>query len=67
MAQGDGAWMLEGGGLGGFGGGGLAHLNQWLGAQWAGPLALGVSSRPEPPGAPRGGTEPSSGTAKTAL
>ena len=28
VTQGDGAWMVKGGGLGGFGGGWLAHLKQ---------------------------------------
>eukprot|EP00964_Phaeocystis_antarctica_P004042 scaffold2172_cov65-Phaeocystis_antarctica.AAC.2 len=44
--------MVKGGGdLGGFGGGWLEHLRQWLGAKWA-DLFLGVPSWPEPPGAP---------------
>ena len=45
------ACMVNGGGIGGFGGGALEHPRQWLGAQWAG-LFLGVPSCPEPPGAP---------------
>ena len=39
---------------GNFGRGSLEHLRRWLGAQWLG-LTPGVPSRPEPPGAPRGG------------
>ena len=46
--------MVKGGDIGNLGGGSLEHPRQWLGAQWAG-LFLGVPSRPEPPGAPRGG------------
>ena len=57
VAQRDGAWMIEGGGLGGFRGGWLAHLNQWLGAQWA-----GLSPWPS-----RAEARPRGGTAKTAL
>ena len=49
------AWIVKRGEMSGFGGGLLGHLGQWLGAQWAG-LFLGVLSRPEPPGAPGGGT-----------
>ena len=45
---------MKGGGIGGFGSGWIERLRQWLGAQWTG-LALGVSSCPEPPGAPWGG------------
>eukprot|EP00964_Phaeocystis_antarctica_P091942 scaffold59025_cov53-Phaeocystis_antarctica.AAC.3 len=37
--------MVNGGGIGGFGGGGLKHPRQWL----------GVRSCPEPSGAERGG------------
>ena len=40
--------------LGGFGGGALERPRRWMGSWWQG-LALGVPSRPEPPGAPRGG------------
>ena len=43
--------MVNGGGIGGFGGGSLEHPRQWLGAQWAG-LFPGGPSQPEPPGAP---------------
>ena len=35
--------MVNGGGIGGFGGGSLEHPRQWLGAQYAG-LFLGVLS-----------------------
>ena len=42
---------VQGGAVGGGGGGWLEHLRQWLGARWAG-FFLGVSSCPEPPGAP---------------
>eukprot|EP00964_Phaeocystis_antarctica_P042581 scaffold24419_cov43-Phaeocystis_antarctica.AAC.1 len=45
------AYMVKGGTLGGYGGGGLEHRGQWPSAQWAG-LFLGVPSCPEPPGAP---------------
>merc|ERR1740124_1000094 len=38
-----------------FGGSSLEPPRRWLGAQWLG-FALGVLSRPEPPGAPCGGT-----------
>eukprot|EP00964_Phaeocystis_antarctica_P111621 scaffold75958_cov45-Phaeocystis_antarctica.AAC.1 len=47
--------MLEGGEIGELEGSSLEHPRQWLGSQWAG-LFLGAPSRPEPPGAPRGGT-----------
>ena len=40
------AWRVKGGGIGDFGGGSLEPPRRWLG------LALGVPSRPEPPGAP---------------
>ena len=46
--------MAKRGGIGGFGGGALEHLRQWLGSQWPGP-ALGVPSCLEALGAHRGG------------
>ena len=45
------AYMVKGRDIGGFGGGWLEHQRQWLDALWAG-LFMGVSSCPEPPGAP---------------
>eukprot|EP00964_Phaeocystis_antarctica_P013658 scaffold7495_cov53-Phaeocystis_antarctica.AAC.2 len=43
-------YMVEGSGIGDFGGGSLEPPRRWLGSQWLG-LALGVQSCPEPPGA----------------
>ena len=39
------AWMVKGGGIGGFGGGSLEHPRPWLGSQWLG-LSQGVPSCP---------------------
>ena len=49
------ACMARRGEIGDFGGSSLEHPRQWLGSQWLG-FPLGVPSRPEPPGAPCGGT-----------
>ena len=43
--------MVNGGEIGGFGGGSLEHLRPWLDTRWAG-LFLGVPSCPESTAAP---------------
>ena len=57
------AWMVEGVGIGGFGGGSLEHPRQWLGAQWAG-LFLGVHAAQNRQMRPEEAQVPSWGTAK---